>query len=194
MLEFPIHTIQASDDKRREALNLVADNYGFVPKLLGGLAESPTAVRAYLALGAEVHNTAFTPEERTVAWFAVITANDCHYCIAAHTAGAIGEKIDASVLHAARNGGGYAKPELQALHDFVRALIETRGRPSGSVKRAFAEAGFTPQQALECVLIVAHKTLSNYANALIGTPIDDVFSTFERSGGDTTVQPTLADA
>ncbi|MEL6448379.1 MAG: carboxymuconolactone decarboxylase family protein [Pseudomonadota bacterium] len=194
MMKFPIHTIDTSYGERLEVLNLVHDSYGFVPNLLGGLAESPAAARAYVALGGEAHSTSFTPEERTVAWFAVITANGCRYCVSAHTAAAVFEKIDSSVLDAARNGGGYTNPRLRALHNFVRALIETRGHPSSSAKIAFVAAGFTPQQALECVLIVAQKTLSNYANALIGTPIDSAFNALERSDDETTRLPTLKGA
>ena len=177
-------------------LSLVAARYGFVPNLLAGLAESPAAARAYLSLGVEVQQSTLTAEERTVAWFAVISANDCHYCLAAHTAGAMAERVDASVLSVARDGTGYANPRLQALHEFVLALINTRGRPSSAIQSAFAGAGFTAEHALECVMIVAQKTLSTYVNALIGTPVDDAFKGFERAdttGDDTAVHRALSE-
>ena len=197
MLEFPIHTLDSCTGERRSVLSLVAAKYGFVPNLLASLVESPAAARAYLNLGVEVQKSTLTAEERTVAWFAVITANDCHYCMPAHTAGAMAERIEASVLSAARNGAGYASPRLQALHEFVRALINTRGRPSSAIRSAFAGAGFTAEHALECVMIVAQKTLSTYVNALIGTPVDDAFKGFERAdtaADDTAVHRALSDA
>ncbi len=197
MLSFPIHTIDSSEGERKDLLERITDTYGFVPNLLGAMVESPATARAYVALGAEVaSNTTLTVEERTVAWFAVIKANNCHYCLPAHTAQAVADKVDASVVEAARNTGKYASARLQTLHDFVHALVETRGRPGESSTSAFQDAGYSAEQALECVLIVAQKTLSNFVNALVDTPVDDVFKGFENSVGetndDTAMQRTLS--
>jgi len=41
---------------------------------------------------------------------------------------------------------------------------------------AFTKAGFRKEQALEVVLAVAWKTLSNYVNHLVDTPIDEAFA------------------
>jgi alkylhydroperoxidase family enzyme len=38
---------------------------------------------------------------------------------------------------------------------------------------AFLEAGFSQEQVLEVVMAVSMKTLSNYANHLIDTPLDE---------------------
>jgi alkylhydroperoxidase family enzyme len=40
----------------------------------------------------------------------------------------------------------------------------------------FLNAGFTPQQALEVVLGIGLKTLSNYTNHLADTPLDEAFA------------------
>lgn len=41
---------------------------------------------------------------------------------------------------------------------------------------AFVAAGFTPSQVLEVVTIIATKTISNYANNLTHTPLEDFMS------------------
>jgi len=40
---------------------------------------------------------------------------------------------------------------------------------------AFLAAGYTMEQVLEVILAVAHKTISNYANHIADTPLDDAF-------------------
>ncbi len=178
MTEFTIHTRDGSEGERREALETIEKSYGFVPNLLGGLAEAPAAARAYLALGTEVAKTSFTPSERHVAWFAVNYYNNCHYCMPAHTAIAKGDKVPDDVVEAARHGGGYADARHQALHDFVTVLVDKRGVASEADLGAFFAAGFNRQHVLEAVLVVAQKTLSNYANHLMATPVDQAFSAF----------------
>ncbi len=48
-------------------------------------------------------------------------------------------------------------------------MVKERGWVTGEPLESFLDAGFTDQQALEVVLGVAMKTLSNYANHLTGT-------------------------
>ena len=41
---------------------------------------------------------------------------------------------------------------------------------------AFLQAGYSKQNVLEVMLAVAMKTLSNYSNHVLGTPLDEVLS------------------
>ena len=96
----------------------------------------------------------------------------------AHTAIAKSEKIDDTVIEAARNGGGYADAKLQALHDFMTALVDQRGHLDDATVQRFLDAGYTKQHVIDGVLVAAHKTLSNYANHLMQTPVDENFKAF----------------
>lgn len=178
MTDFTLHTKDNSDGERRDTLETVEKNYGFVPNLLAGLAESPSTARAYMAIGKELSQSSFSPTERHVAWFAVNYYNNCHYCMPAHTAIAKMEKVDDAVIETARNGGGYSDARLQALHDFLTDLVDQHGQLSDERVQRFIGAGFTKQNVLEAVLVVAHKTISNYANHLMATPVDANFQSF----------------
>ncbi|MEO0400240.1 MAG: carboxymuconolactone decarboxylase family protein [Pseudomonadota bacterium] len=178
MVEFAIHSVQSTDGERRTTLENVEKGYDFVPNLLGGLAEAPTAVRTYRAISAEVMQTSFTPTERNVAWFAVNYYHNCHYCMPAHTMQAKSENVDDDIITAARAGGSYADPKLKALHDFVTALVDKRGAVDDVAIENFLNAGFTKQHVFEALIIITHKTLSNYANHLLKTPVDDAFAEF----------------
>jgi alkylhydroperoxidase family enzyme len=49
-------------------------------------------------------------------------------------------------------------------------MLEKRGAVSDEEKRAFFDAGYTPRQALEVILGIALKTITNYTNALAHAP------------------------
>lgn len=178
MTEYTLHNVENAEGETKDVLEMAQKGYGFVPNLIAGLAEAPSAARGYMALGQEVMKTSFAPTERHVVWFAVNYFNNCHYCMPAHTAVAKGEQIDDDVIEAARNGGGYQDTRLQTLHDYVTAMVDKRGEIDDATADAFFAAGFTKQNALEVVLIIAHKTISNYANHLMLTPVDDRLAPF----------------
>jgi len=152
-----------------------------VPNLIGALAEAPEAAEAYLALTQAMYNSAFTAEERNVVWFTVNAYHGCHYCMAVHTGIAKAENVPEQVIDIARKAGDYADPKLQALKDFTLKMVEKRGRLEPSEVDAFIAAGFTKRHVIDVVLAISHKTLSNYTNHIVGTPVDAMRS--PRSSG-----------
>ncbi len=173
MVDFKYHTLEESDGERKEVLMEVKKRYGFVNNLSAGLAEAPAAMRAYFAVGDEAMKTSFSAPERHVAWFAVNYYNNCHYCMPAHTYAAKAEKIPEDVIETARQGGGYADEKLQALHDFTTLMVDQRGNVDDAAVEAFLAAGYTKQNVFEVILIIAHKTLTNYSNHVLNTPVDE---------------------
>lgn len=67
----------------------------------------------------------------------------------------------------------YAK----ALAAFTRVMVASRGLPDRKQTDASLSAGYGERQILEIVLALAVKTLSNYANHLFHTRLDDRFAT-----------------
>ena len=54
-------------------------------------------------------------------------------------------------------------------------MLEKRGDVSDQDKRAFFDAGYRPRQALEIILGLALKTMTNYTNGLARTPPNPEF-------------------
>lgn len=66
--------------------------------------------------------------------------------------------------------------KLAALIALTRAIVQERGWVTEHpALQRFLAAGFSKEQALEVVLGVTQKTLSNYANHLLGTPLNPAF-------------------
>lgn len=180
MAEPTIHTQETAPEASKPLLEKSVDAFGRVPNLHGVMATSPALLDAYQHLHAlAVEHTAFTPEERTVVWMTVNVANECHYCVPAHTAIARTEDIDEAIISALRDETPLPSERLEALRRFALALRDTHGRPSAGAIADFRSAGFGERAMLDVIMIFAQKVMSNYTNAVFQTPVDAGFQKFD---------------
>ena len=176
MSQFKIHSISTAPTPAQALLEGLLKKYGFVPNLHGGLAEAPAALQAYIELTALFDQTSFSPTERQVVLLAASAENLCTYCVAAHSVIARHMvKADPSIVNALRNFEPLPDPKLDALATFTRAVVKNRGVVCGKTLDNFITAGYTLVHVLEVVLGVTMKTLSNYTNHVIDTPLDAAF-------------------
>ena len=178
MVQTTVHTLDTAPEASKPLLEKSIKAFGRLPSLHGVMAESPGLLEGYQHLHRlAIEGTAFTPEERTVVWMTVNVANECHYCVPAHTGIAKREKIDDAIIEALRNET--ALPEkLEALRVFTLAVRETHGRPGQAAIDAFFAAGFGERAILDVILIYAQKVMSNFTNAIFDTPTDAAFEPF----------------
>lgn len=171
MTPFKLHTIDTAPEASKAVLVATQAAYGFLPNLHATLAESPVALQALDGLFALIDKSGLTPAEQQLVMLAVSAFNRCEYCMAGHTYLARAVKLDETALQALRQGRPIlGHPRLQALRHFTEAVVRERGLVGDAPLEAFVAAGFTHQNALEVLTIVAAKTLSNYTNNLTRTP------------------------
>ncbi|MEX3007819.1 carboxymuconolactone decarboxylase family protein [Hoeflea sp. TYP-13] len=181
MTEFTLYTPENAPGKSGELLDGALKKMGFLPNLYAKLAESDTALEAYFSLSSLVSKTSFSPAEQQLILLAASVENECNYCVAAHSSGARMAKLDKDVIEAVRTGNPIADERLEALRKFTEALVITRGHAKGEME-AFIAAGFDRKNVMEVVLCVSMKTLSNYSNHLIDTPLDAALQRMEWTG------------
>jgi alkylhydroperoxidase family enzyme len=68
--------------------------------------------------------------------------------------------------------------KLPALADFTRVMFRISGPSVSEDVAAFRAAGFTDRHVLEMIFALAVKTLSNYANHVFHTDVDDRISAY----------------
>lgn len=175
-MSYPVHTAQSAPPAARDILATVQRSYGFVPNLLAVMAEAPALLKAYTTLSQILDEASFTPTERQIVLLTASSQNGCEYCVAAHSTIAGMQKVPEAVVAAIRNNTAIPDAKLEALRRFTAAVVATRGWPSAADTAAFTEAGYGRQQALEVVLGVGLKTLSNYMNHIAQTPLDAAFA------------------
>lgn len=167
---------QTAPEAAREVMAQARKKFGFVPNLLGVMAHAPSLLKTYLTVSSLFDSSSLTATERQVVLLAASAENNCEYCVAAHTAIASMQKVPGDVVEAIRTRRPIADGKLEALRRFVEEMVVTRGLPSEAVRRRFLDAGYSEPQALEVVLGVGMKTLSNYTNHLAETPLDGQFA------------------
>src|SRR5690242_21502324 len=103
MIEFTVHTAETAPAGSRPLLEGINRSFGFVPNLFGVFAESPAALRGALAIYEAFTSSSLSAAEQQLVMLAVSEANDCEYCVAAHsTLAKRFAKVDPAVVDAVR--------------------------------------------------------------------------------------------
>lgn len=177
-LRLPPQGTDSASAKARELLEAAQSKLGFIPNMYRNMANAPHLLQTYVdGYNRFRSESGFTPFEQEVVFLSVSRENECHYCMAAHSF--MADKVShvpPEVTEAIRNDGDIADPKLHALSRFTRAMVKHRGRVSPKELAAFEAAGYSQEQVLGVLLAIATKTLSNYANHLFETPLDDIFT------------------
>lgn len=179
MSRLPIQTPDTAQPQARPRIEAAIRNNGFLPNLIGVLANSPAALQMYQDVGAINATTSLTPFEREVVQITAAVANGCGFCVAGHTA-LSKKKLQApdELVEALRHTRALSDPKLNALAQFTLAVMRSHGNVDDEELSALRAAGYDDQQAVEVVLGVALATLCNYTNNLARTPINKELQPF----------------
>lgn len=177
-MSLPIHTAETAAEQSRPTFDAFQEARGFVPNVYAVYGGVPDALHGFAGLTMAFGASSLSPAEREVVQLAVSVANRCRYCVAGHTAFASEAGLSEIHVQAMRHGQDPNDARLGALARFARKLTTDRGRDCGPVFREFLNAGFDDHQALEVIVGVANKTLSNMTANLLGLSLDDAFLPF----------------
>jgi len=175
MTDFTIHDEKTAPEESRPLLEESLKQNGMIANMHGIMAEAPGLFKGYRALNALFVESSLTAEEITVVWQTINVEQNCQYCVPAHTMVAKRMKVDQSITDALRDEKPLDDPRLEALRAFTLEMVRTRGNLEEGALETFLDAGFTKRNALEVILGLAQKVISNYTNHIVGTPLDSVF-------------------
>ncbi|MDH2273032.1 carboxymuconolactone decarboxylase family protein [Moraxella porci] len=166
MARLTVNTLETAPEKAKERMEMVQKANGFIPNLIGVLANSPQALEMYQEVGKINSRSSLTPEEIEVVQITAAAHNGCDFCVAGHTKiGTLKLKMPEAVLNALRARTTIEdNAKYQALAQFTMQLIDKRGKVSDEELAAIKAAGYSEQNILDVVLGVALATLCNYAN------------------------------
>lgn len=177
MSSFTLHTPSTAPEAARSMLEQAEKQVGFVPNLYAYLAGAPAALEAYKTVSGIFDKTSLTPAEQQVVLIATSVENRCEFCVAVHSFMAKNMiKVESAVVDALRRGRELPDARLNALANFTRTVVRERGWVTEGALARFIDAGYRPEQAMEVILGVSLKTLSNYVNHLTKTPLNEPFA------------------
>jgi len=179
MSRLTLHTVDTAPEASRPFVEKALANNGFLPNLIGVLANSPQALQTYMTVSGINAETSLTLPEREVVQITAARIHGCDFCIAGHTAIALKKaQLPVETVRAMQQGQDTGDAKLDAVRRFSEAVIATRGGVSDDALAAFKAAGYNDQQALEVVLGISLATLCNFANTLAGNAINPQLQPF----------------
>jgi alkylhydroperoxidase family enzyme len=165
---------EAAPEALLPVLEHVDKIFGFIPNLMGTLANAPAAAKAYHGLIREFSKSSL--QELQIVLLTVSVENKGIYCTAAHSAVAKSlARAPDEVIGAIRDGHPVPDPRLNAVVSLTREIVRDRGYVKPETMRAFVAAGYRTEQVMEILLGVAVKTISNYLDHISAIDVDSAF-------------------
>jgi len=171
MSRFQIHDELTAPEGSVPVLRGALATGGQLPNFLGVLAGSPAALRGYARLRSELRHG--TLSHQTLERIAIAVAE--HYgsqpgiALHARTARQAGLGLDEVTV--AREFDS-RDPRESTLLRYLKALVEGQGRPPMHLHEEAREAGWTDEQILEAVAVVALETFTALVNVAGDVPVD----------------------
>lgn len=179
MTRLPLHTLETAPEASQTLVQQARNNNGFLPNLIGILANAPVALETYFTVSGINARASLSLAEREVVQITAARLHGCEFCVAGHTAVALKKaQLDKATVQQMHLGGSTGTPRLDAVARFTAEVIASRGNVGDGALADFLAAGFEPAQALEVVLGVSLATLCNFANNLGRSPINPELQAF----------------
>ena len=171
------HTIETAPEKSKEILTATKKSMGMIPNMYTYMAENPAMLGSYIH-GYNLFRSAsgFTAIEQEVILLSISVANKCEYCVAAHSMVADQmSKVPVEITNAIRDGKPLPDAKLAVLSTFTQKLVHNRGNVTQEEVTEVTNAGYTNFHILGIITAIGVKTISNYMNDIIQTPVDEAF-------------------
>jgi alkylhydroperoxidase family enzyme len=178
MSAYPVHTIESAPEQSRPVMEQLQQAFGRVPNIAATMAASPVLINGFIGLFERVHGSSLDEAQIQTVLLTNAVTNASEWAVAFHTALALNEGVAPADVEAIRLGGLPAEGALAALSGLARELIESRGHLSDAAQRTFKEAGFSAEQVLEVIAVVAASTITNYTGSVTHPPLEARFQEF----------------
>jgi uncharacterized peroxidase-related enzyme len=152
-------------------LSAVKAKIGMVPNLFSTFAQSPVVLDGYVAFSDALSKGVLTAVQREIISLVIAQANECTYCLSAHTLMGKGAGLSTDGIRKAREGKAEGAID-GAVAAFAYRVVETRGHVTDADIAAARAAGLDDARVIEVIANVAINVLTNYTNNVALTDID----------------------
>lgn len=141
-------------------LDAVQDQFGLVPNFIRALANSPSALSAFLGLAGPLNAARLDLRTREQIALALAEGNACQYCLSAHEELGRQAGLAEPDLTAARRGGSL-EGRADAAVRFAVALNGNSGEVSTAEFEAVRTAGLSDAEIVEIIAVTALNIFTN---------------------------------
>lgn len=157
--------------KAKDLLAGVKASLGLTPNMMRTMANSPAVLEGYLHFGAALGKGALRAGLREQIALAVAQANECDYCLSAHSALGRGAGLSVDDITTSRDARA-TDPKTEAALRFAVDVVAARGAVSDAAFASVRAAGFTDGEIAEILAHVALNVFTNYFNKAALTVVD----------------------
>jgi alkylhydroperoxidase family enzyme len=175
MQKFIVHTIESAPERSKQTLRGMQEKFGFLPNIMGTMAESPVLLNGFAASFGSFHGGSFNECEKQVLLLTNAVTIKCPWTVAAHSTFAIEDGVSESDVKAIREGRLPKDPKYAALSEVTKTLIENRGNATAADIERFISAGYSETQIFEVVLGIGISMTTATTMNIAGTPVEDHF-------------------
>lgn len=175
MSSYPVHTIESAPAQSKPVLQKLQQAFGLIPNIAATMAASPVLINGFIGLFERVHASSLTDAQIQTLLLTNAVTNASEWAVAFHSALALKEGLRRTEVEAIRHGGLPDDAKLAALSTLARTLIEKRGRLTDEDRQRFLAAGFSAEQVLEVIAVVAASTITNYTGSITKPPLEAPF-------------------
>ncbi len=147
MARLTVHTVETAPEAAKPRVEAALKNNGFLPNLIGVLANSPEALAFYQEVGKLNAATSLSAGEVEVVQIIAAKTNECGFCVAGHTKLATLKKLlseNAVAASRAVDPAAFDDAKLSALAAFTVAVMANKGAVSDADLQAFFRCGLQP--------------------------------------------------
>lgn len=175
---FKIHNKESAESELSALFDSTEEKIDFVPNIFAVIAESVPALKTYTAMSNYFEQSSFTDIEKETIQIVTSIENKCGYCVAGHSAFAVVKQVPSPIIKSLRENLPIEEPRIEALANFVRSLIRSKGRVDQKDLILFFDAGFSKAQMMEVVIGISLKYLTNFISNATSLPLDSAFEPF----------------
>ena len=174
-MSFKVHSKETAPAASRPVLEGMEQHIGFIPNLIGILAESPMAITSVAAVNQAIEQASLTPIERRVVTVTASAENNCSYCVPAQSTLAKMAEMPDNILDQVRKGQTLSDKKLEALRTLTLNIMQNNGWVPEKDIDAFTSAGYGINHVMEVITLVSLMTLTNYVSHIASVPLDEAF-------------------
>lgn len=168
---FPVHDDLTAPERSQPIVKAAANAGGQLSNIVGVLAGSPAALRAFVRMRSELRHGTLPAATQQRIGLAVAGHQDSKFALATlqRTGREAGLGIDEMAL--AREFDSYDETEAKLLR-YLRALLQEGGPPPAHLHEEAREAGWEDEQILEAIAHVALCSFANLVTRAGDVPVD----------------------
>jgi uncharacterized peroxidase-related enzyme len=164
-----------SPDKATGEVKTIFDDLkkkmGKVINIFQNMGNSPAVLKSYFSMSEALTHTSLDQKLREQIMLAVSQANQCDYCLAAHTTISKVAGIPDQEILLARKAEA-KDPKTQAILKFAKQVVDKKGHVSDQEVATLKATGVNDKEFAEIFLAILVGMFTNYFNLMTGTQVD----------------------